>query len=84
MADKLRTQTELEQLQARYVGTAHSDLTKYDWLSNTHRDTNASIIGHPALLNYHAIATGRSRSEIRTEMIENMVLPCGPPPVKED
>lgn len=84
MADKLRSQTELEQLQARFVGTAHSDLSKYEWLTNTHRDTNASIIGHPALLQYHSIAHGKSKAEVRTELIENMVMPCGPPPAKEE
>lgn len=66
------------------MGTAHADLSKYDWLSNIHRDTNASIIGHPALLNYHALALGLTRSEVRTGMIEGMVLPCGPPPEKQD
>lgn len=84
MADKLRSQLELEQLQARYVGTAHTEFSKYDWLSNIHRDTNASIIGHPALLNYHAVATGLTRSEVRTAMIEAMILPCGPPPEKQN
>jgi splicing factor 3B subunit 5 len=28
MADKLRTTQQLEQLQARYVGTGHADTTK--------------------------------------------------------
>ncbi|KAA8894260.1 splicing factor 3B subunit 5/RDS3 complex subunit 10 [Sphaerosporella brunnea] len=84
MADKLRTTQQLEQLQARYVGTGHADTTKFEWISNLHRDTYASYIGHPPLLEYMAIGTGEPMAKLRTKLIEKMIQPVGKPPEKED
>ncbi|MCJ1419198.1 hypothetical protein MMC32_005551 [Xylographa parallela] len=70
MADKLRTQQQLEQLQARYVGTGHADTTKFEWTSNIHRDSYASYVGHPPLLEYMAIGMGESKEKVRAMMIE--------------
>ncbi|KAK2673175.1 Splicing factor 3B subunit 5/RDS3 complex subunit 10 [Fusarium oxysporum f. sp. vasinfectum] len=49
MADKLRTQQELERLQAKYVGTGHPDTTSWEWRTNIQRDTYSSIAGHRPL-----------------------------------
>ncbi|KAG0149172.1 hypothetical protein CROQUDRAFT_74591 [Cronartium quercuum f. sp. fusiforme G11] len=76
--------TQLEQLHARYVGTGHADLTKHEWLTHQHRDTYASIIGHPALWSYLAIAEGESLGRIKFEVCERMLQPCGPPPQKDE
>jgi splicing factor 3B subunit 5 len=84
MADKLRAQLDLEQLQQRHVGTLHPDSTKYEWLSNMHRDSSTSMLGHPALLSYMAIARNVPRALAKTDLIEGMIRPCGPPPFKED
>ncbi|RPB04119.1 splicing factor 3B, subunit 5 [Choiromyces venosus 120613-1] len=84
MADKLRATQQLEQLQARYVGTGHADTTKFEWVSNVHRDTYASYIGHPPLLEYMSVATGEPMAKMRTRFIEKMVQPVGKPPEKED
>jgi len=70
MADKLRAQQQLEALQARYVGTGHADTTKFEWTSNIARDTYASYIGHPPLLQYMAVGMGDSREKVRVMMIE--------------
>jgi hypothetical protein len=43
-------------LQTKYVGTGHSDMTKYEWATNQHRDTVASHLGHYDLLSYMAVA----------------------------
>jgi len=93
MADKLRATQQLEQLQARYVGTGHADTTKLyqlpfpialhfktnktsEWVSNVHRDTYASYIGHPPLLEYMSVATGEPMAKMRTAFIEvSLVLP---------
>jgi len=69
-ADKLRTQQQLEQLQSRYVGTGHADTTKFEWTSNIHRDSYASYIGHPPLLEYMAIGMGEPKERVRAMMIE--------------
>ncbi|PUU82069.1 splicing factor 3B subunit 5/RDS3 complex subunit 10 [Tuber borchii] len=84
MADKLRATQQLEQLQARYVGTGHADTTKFEWVSNVHRDTYASYIGHPPLLEYMSVATGEPMAKMRTAFIEKMIQPVGKPPEKED
>ncbi|KAL9603281.1 MAG: hypothetical protein Q9219_001303 [cf. Caloplaca sp. 3 TL-2023] len=70
MADKLRTQQQLEQLQARYVGTGHADTTKFEWASNIHRDSLASYIGHPPLLSYMALGMGEPKEKVRAMFLE--------------
>lgn len=77
-ADKLRAQQQLEQLQARYVGTGHADTTKFEWTSNIHRDSYASYIGHPPMLSYMAIGMGECREKVRSMMIEVCYCLSGP------
>ncbi|KAF8425913.1 splicing factor 3B subunit 5/RDS3 complex subunit 10 [Tirmania nivea] len=84
MADKLRATQQLEQLQARYVGTGHADTTKFEWVSNIHRDTYSSYVGHPSLLEYFSVATGEPMAKLRVKFIEKMIQPAGKPPEKED
>ncbi|KAG8761396.1 hypothetical protein FRC14_004801 [Serendipita sp. 396] len=69
---------------ARYTGTGHADLTKWEWATHQHRDTLSSVVGHPALTSYLAIADGESIGRIKFEMAEKMLQPCGPPPAKTD
>jgi hypothetical protein len=45
--------------------TIHSD-----WLTHQHRDTLASIVGHPTLTSYLAIADGESIGRVKFEMTE--------------
>lgn len=81
MADKLRTTQQLEALQNKYIGTGHADTTKFEWTSNIARDSYASYVGHPPLLQYMTLAMGESsREEMRVKLIEKMVRPVGAPP----
>lgn len=73
-----------EQLKARYVGTGHADMSKYEWLTNQHRDTYASHIGHYDQLSYYAVARNESIGRLKLEFLERMVQPCGPPPPTKD
>ena len=41
-----------------------------EWLTHQHRDTLASIVGHPSLTSYLAIADGDATGRIRFEMTE--------------
>ncbi|KAF7347407.1 Splicing factor subunit [Mycena venus] len=87
MSSELRytANTQLEHLHARYTGTGHADLSKYDWVTHQHRDTLASIVGHPTLTSFLAIADGESKGRIKFEMTEQKMLqPCGPPPRKDE
>lgn len=80
MADKLRAQQQLEALQARYIGIGSADTTKHEWTSNIARDSLASYIGHPPLLQYMSIGLGQPREKTRVQLLERMVRPVGPPP----
>ncbi|KAM7208938.1 splicing factor 3B subunit 10 [Naviculisporaceae sp. PSN 640] len=82
-ADKLRTQQELERLQAKYIGTGHPDTTSWEWKTNIHRDTKASIVGHPPLLAMIALAQNEPVAKTRARLIREMIQPCGPPPARE-
>ncbi|KAL9083676.1 MAG: hypothetical protein Q9159_005640 [Coniocarpon cinnabarinum] len=61
MADKLRAAQALEALQHRHIGTGHADTTKFEWASNVHRDTKASVVGHAPSLQYLSVGLGVSR-----------------------
>jgi len=67
-----------DQLKARYIGTGDADMTKYEWLTNIHRDTFASHVGHYDALSYFAVAQNDSIGRVRLEMLEQMIQPCGP------
>jgi len=71
-----------DQLKARYIGTGHADMTKYEFVTNQHRDTLASHVGHYDQLSYFAVAQNESIGRVRHNMLEKMVQPCGPPPKK--
>jgi splicing factor 3B subunit 5 len=73
-----------EQLKARYVGTGHADLSKYEWLTNQHRDTYASHASHYDQLSYMAVAQNQSIGRTRLDFLEKMIQPCGPPPPTKD
>lgn len=73
-----------EQLKARYVGTGHADMSKYEWISNQHRDTYASHVSHYDQLSYYAVAQNDSIGRTRLQFLEKMILPCGPPPPPKD
>ncbi|GAA5912203.1 hypothetical protein JCM8208_000930 [Rhodotorula glutinis] len=86
MSSELRhtANTQTAQLHSRYTGTGHADVTKYEWLTNQHRDTSSSVVGHPALLQYLSIADGEACARMKFELTERMLQPCGPPPPKDD
>mmetsp|Transcript_8418 Transcript_8418/g.13932 ORF Transcript_8418/g.13932 Transcript_8418/m.13932 type:complete len:95 (-) Transcript_8418:32-316(-) len=71
-----------DQLRARYIGTGHADMSKYDFITNQHRDSLASHVSHYDQLSYYAVAQNESIGRVRSQMLEKMVQPCGPPPKK--
>lgn len=51
-----------------------------EWLTHQHRDTLSSIVGHPTLLSYLAIADGEAIGRVKFEMTEvcaRSFLPLG-------
>lgn len=84
MGDRYNIHSQLEHLQSKYIGTGHADTTKYEWLTNQHRDSLASYLGHSDLLSYYAIAENETMARVRFNLMEKMLQPCGPPPEKAD
>ncbi|KAL3637967.1 hypothetical protein CASFOL_018415 [Castilleja foliolosa] len=59
-SDRFNINSQLEHLQAKYVGTGHADLTRFEWAVNTHRDSYASYVGHYPILAYFDVAENES------------------------
>lgn len=82
--DRYNFQSQLEHLQSKYIGTGHSDTTKFEWLVNQHRDSFASYIGHFPLMDHFALVENESKARVTFNLLEKMLQPCGPPPEKPD
>lgn len=76
--------SQIEHLQAKYVGTGHADLTRFEWAVNIHRDSYASFVGHHNMLAYFATVENESCGRVKYEFLQKMLLPCGIPPKRED
>ncbi|KAI3845173.1 hypothetical protein MKW92_019400 [Papaver armeniacum] len=77
-SDRFNINSQLEHLQAKYVGTGHADLNRFEWAVNIQRDSYASYVGHYPILSYFAIAEnesiGRERYNFMQETCDNT---CG-------
>ncbi|RKP06415.1 splicing factor 3B subunit 5/RDS3 complex subunit 10, partial [Thamnocephalis sphaerospora] len=87
--DRINLNSQIEHLQSKHVGTGHADTSKYEWLTNQHRDTYASFIGHPNWTTYIAVAENESvaRVPLQANMLDyrqKMLQPCGPPVPRND
>lgn len=83
LAERFNINSQIEHLQAKYVGTGHADLTKFEWLLNIHRDSYASYVGRHNMLAYFATVQNESIGRVRYEFLQKMLLPCGLPPAAE-
>ncbi|KAJ2082254.1 hypothetical protein H4R24_001700 [Coemansia sp. RSA 988] len=82
--DKFGMHNQTEQLYARYEGTGNADTSRYEWLTNQHRDTLAHYVMDDSLAMFISIAEGNSVTRTKLNMLERMQQPCGPPPKTED
>mmetsp|Transcript_10251 Transcript_10251/g.38838 ORF Transcript_10251/g.38838 Transcript_10251/m.38838 type:complete len:88 (+) Transcript_10251:109-372(+) len=83
-ADRFNKDRSWEFIQNKYVGTGHSDITKYEWATNMQRDTLSSHFGHADMVMYIGVAQNDSHGRVRYQLLEKMLQPCGPPPAKDD
>mmetsp|Transcript_27974 Transcript_27974/g.28268 ORF Transcript_27974/g.28268 Transcript_27974/m.28268 type:complete len:93 (-) Transcript_27974:104-382(-) len=83
-ADRFSFNKSWDHIQNKWVGTGHSDMTKFEWAVNQHRDTIASHIGHHDMLSFFAVAQNDSIGRVRYQLLEKMLQPCGPPPIRDD
>lgn len=84
LQDRFNINSQLEHLQAKYVGTGHTDLNRFEWAVNIHRDSYASYIGHHNMVSYFAVAENESVGRVKYNLMQKMLLPCGLPPEKEE
>ncbi|XP_074556373.1 uncharacterized protein At4g14342 isoform X2 [Curcuma longa] len=83
-SDRFNINSQLEHLQAKYVGTGHADLNRFEWAVNIQRDSYASYIGHYPILAYFSVAENESIGRQRYNFMQKMLLPCGLPPEREE
>jgi len=69
MNDRWNMHNSFEVLQNKYVGTGHSDMTKWDWSTNIQRDSLASHIGHKSRLIYMSVAQNETNFRTRINFI---------------
>ncbi|KAG6420063.1 hypothetical protein SASPL_116578 [Salvia splendens] len=72
-SDRFNINSQLEHLQAKYVGTGHADLTRFEWAVNIHRDSYASYVGHYPVLAYFAVAENESIGRERYNFMQETV-----------
>ena len=84
LSDRFNINSQLEHLQAKHVGTGHSDMNRFDWAVNIHRDSYASYLGHHNMLCYFAVAENESIGRVKYNMTQKMLMPCGLPPEREE
>ncbi|RKP23536.1 splicing factor 3B subunit 5/RDS3 complex subunit 10, partial [Syncephalis pseudoplumigaleata] len=82
--NRVNINSQIEHLQAKHVGTGHADTNKYEWLTNQHRDTYASLLGHFNLTTYLAVAEGECTARVRSRLLQKMLQPCGPPVPRDE
>ncbi|KAJ8459159.1 hypothetical protein OPV22_032085 [Ensete ventricosum] len=71
-SDRFNINSQLEHLQAKYVGTGHADLSRFEWAVNIQRDSYASYIGHYPVLAYFSIAENESIGRERYNFMQKM------------
>ena len=61
---------QLEHVQAKYVGTGHSETTREEWMLTQHRDTYASLLGHHDQLVLLGTAESQSVARVRFRLLQ--------------
>jgi len=69
-ADRYSFAKSFETIQNKHIGTGHSDMSKFEWAVNQHRDTIASHVGHYDMLSYFAVAQNDSVGRVRYQLFE--------------
>jgi splicing factor 3B subunit 5 len=84
LSDRFNINSQIEHLQAKYVGTGHADIHRFEWALNIHRDSYASYIGHHNMISYFSTVENESVGRVKYEFIQKMLLPCGIVPQLEE
>lgn len=72
-SDKVRQQQLYQVMKQKHVGLGNDDTNRDEWMTNVHRDTYNSILGHSGLLEYVSLASGdHSKRTTKLEIIDKM------------
>ncbi|KAA0148112.1 hypothetical protein FNF27_06957 [Cafeteria roenbergensis] len=69
-----------DHLKSKFVGTGHPEMTRHELVTNHHRDSIASAVGHFDMLTYLSAGQNEAPGRVRFAMLDRMLQPCGPPP----
>jgi len=58
MGERYNIHSQLEHLQSKYIGTGHADTTKWEWLTNQHRDRLTLLSVRAGLILDYRISLG--------------------------
>ncbi|XP_047268549.1 uncharacterized protein At4g14342 isoform X2 [Capsicum annuum] len=75
-SDRFNINSQLEHLKAKYVGTGHTDLTRFEWAVNIQCDSYASYVGHYPILAYFAISENESIGRERYNFMQDVTIMC--------
>ena len=53
MGERYNIHSQLEHLQSKYIGTGHADTTKWEWVTNQHRDSFSLFVVRLLLYYYY-------------------------------
>ena len=81
MAAQGAVHSQLEHLQAKYVGTGHADTTKFEWAVNQHRDSLALYVGFDSLTQYIAVAENEAVGRVKFNCLQVRAARAGGRPV---
>ena len=70
----------LEHYTKKLHGLGNEDTKMHEWITNQHRDSLSSYIGHFDMLSFIAVVENESIARVKYNRIKKMVQPCGPPP----
>ncbi|GIQ79398.1 splicing factor 3B subunit 5/RDS3 complex subunit 10 [Kipferlia bialata] len=81
---KYALNTYLQQLCIKHPSTGGADTERHEFACNVKRDSYATYISHPGILQYMSVAQNQSVARQRFHFVQSMIQPCGPPPSEEE
>ena len=79
MEEERTIQRNITMLANKYVGLGNSEITKYEFQTNTQRDLLASHINHKSRLLYMSISLNEHPEQTRLRLLDKMIQPLGYP-----
>lgn len=69
-ADRYNFNKSFSHIKKKYIGTGDSDISKFDWAVEQHRDTISTYLGHSDMLLYFSSAQNESIGRTKYDLLE--------------